>query len=459
MTQLNRAVVAAFIAIFIALPAAAVLTTTERRMFTSVSEDIEPTLVSQVRFGVEYNTIAWMKLNNNQNSTTPSRLHFSSVNSNGATAAGAIGQLSGFTNGRYADPWLTQNKLTTGSAPQRIYLVGVVHSGAFTQPSAVARWYSDNGGFSWSSAAAVISDPGAYFYDKTTADVSAHSGSPGYLYVSFIRRNSNGQHEPMVMVSVNGGASFAGPFQVAAPAGSYGTPQVMVDSSNGQVYVVWKETSEERFLVARAPAYNGTLVFGDPVTLTRDEFIQDGTHYAQVSPTVSVRASTVPIARLDAVNRRIGVAWHEEYFPNPGQSNPRLTVIRFTTIDIRNGNLAWRSPAVIIAAGGTHDIQPAMDFDSAGNYMIAYYSFQSGTNGYWHVGTYVTCGPDGYVTHESPSLLRGTLSDLSLYVPQTSTDRRLLGEYHTTVYSNGSFKTVQIVISGQGDPYLFTSTH
>jgi hypothetical protein len=466
MIRFSHVVAAAALMLAAGVPIHAEFSTTERRMFISVSEDIEPALISQVRSGVEYNTTVWMKFNNNQNSSTPSRFQFSSVNSNGGTAAGAIGQLSGFT-GRYADPWLTQNPLTSGqNNPQRIYLVGVVHNGATAAPNAAVRWTSDNGGFSWSSASAIISDTtGAFFYDKTTADVSTHVDSQGYLYVSFIRRNNNNtaatRLEPMVMVSTNGGASFAGPFPVAAPSGGYGAPQVMVDSSTGEVYVILEDWNNHDLLVARAPAYNGSPMwgFGTPVILNNPGTIHDPGTYVQVSSTVRVRAATIPIARLDSQNDRIAVAWHTF------DTTLGVTVIRFTTIDIAQGALAWATYAggatsVIIAAGGTHDIQPAMDRDGSGNYMLTYYSFQNGTNGYWHVATYVTVDTSGYTGHESPpDTLRSTLSDLSVYVPETGTTRRLLGEYHTTVFSNGTFKTVQIVITSQGEPYLFTSTH
>jgi hypothetical protein len=439
-------------------PAAAArsLTTSspERPAAFAIYPDIEPALITQMRSGVENQVAVWMEFT--QGISSPSQLassHFASGNAR----HNYLGKLSGY-EGRYADPWLAQE---TGTARQRIYLVGVTAGSARTDPNALVRWYSDNGGFSWSSPAAIIkyAGPAPCMVDKPTVAVSAAPGSAGYVYVVYNRQAAT-IREQVIQVSTDGGTTWKGPFPVGnQAAGNHNAPQVMVDS-NGDVYVVWARwrptVNGDSMRVARSPAYVAgatSMTFTDGPVLSIGR-VNDASHTFACGGTCRVRDASVPIARLDAARRRIAVAWH-------GFRATGGTEIRFTTVSIANNSMAW-GPQITLPWNGGNDVQPSMDFDAQGNYLVSYYAFGLNSPIYYNVARYVTFSGNMPVVEDAGQnvpVLSGTASDVSQY-PVDASGIRHLGEYHDVSFSNGTFKTVGIqIVAGTGNPYVFTTTH
>ncbi|MFL5381736.1 MAG: sialidase family protein [Longimicrobiaceae bacterium] len=417
-------------------------------------QDIEPALMTQVRAGVEHQVAVWMEFTNGlAGGSQFASSHFA----NGNGRANYLGKLPGYT-GRYADPWLAQN--TSSAAPlQRIYLVGIIAGGSTADPNALVRWYSDNGGYSWSAPGLISGDstsPAAFFRDKPAVAVSAAAGSAGYVYVAYIRRNRlTNRNELVVQASTDAGATWKAPTLVTDPATtSHQAPQVMVDS-NGDVYVLWTRwlAGTDELRIARSPAYSpstGSMTFtqGLPANVGN---LYGGAETFACGAGCAVRAASIPIARLDAARRRIAVAWHR---PNGTGGS----VIDFGTVGVPG--MGW-GPRITLPWNGGNDVQPSMDFDASGNYLVSFYAFGLNVPTYYNVARYVVLGGSTPVVEDAGQpvhTLSGAVSDVSQY-PADVNGMRLLGEYHDVSFSNGTFKTVGIQIVGYGNPYVFTTTH
>lgn len=321
-------------------------TSSVRQAAFATYPDIEPALITQVRSGVEHQATVWMEFTSGI--SNPSQLvsqHFASGNGR----HNYLGKLPGY-DGRYADPWLAQEK---GTARQRIYLVAVTVGGTQTDPNALVRWYSDNGGYSWSAPAAIVqnpSSPAPYMVDKPAVAVSSAAGSPGYVYVVYNRQRyisaTKQIRELVVQVSTDGGTTWKGPFPVGDQAlGNHNAPQVMVDS-DGSVYVLWVRwpgglVNQDEVRIARSPAYvqrdTSTMVFKEGPALTGQNMYSAMQNFT-CGGTCKVRGASVPIARLDAARRRIGVAWHRKNASGG-------TVIDFRAISIADSTPAWGRPS------------------------------------------------------------------------------------------------------------------
>jgi hypothetical protein len=447
-------------AVLAALPLSAALTTSSHRQASYGSYgDIEPTVITQMRSGIEYQTAVWMEFAV-QPPGTPvySQLKFNSFNSGNATG-GYLGKASGYLK-RYADPLLAQNTSTN-----RMYLIGLTAGDVHSEPSAIVRWYSDNGGQSWSSPLVVTTSvalaspqPAAtVFLDKPAIAVSSASNSSGYVYVAYVRENlgtngnPNGTNQIVLKVSTNNGTSFSQEIPVSAQSAGHHAPQVMVDNLNGEVYVVWLRDGLNTLHFARLSAYNGSTM----TSIQTAQTTIGGTFTGNVAiGGLTVRGLTTPTAKLDNVNRRIAVTWHET------QNNVARAV--FQTIDLVNGmtQASWRPDRTLLPTKGGHDLQPALAFDTQGNVLVAYYAFGSGSTSYWHVGQYITFNSARAPVLESPSAtvdLTPSPSD-AIYL-YTVNNLTLLGEYHDVSFVNGTFKTVGILAFDYSNVFVYTTQH
>lgn len=456
-----RNVLSGIVSLAMALPLAAALTTSnERQVAFATYQDIEPTVLTQMRSGAEHQVGVWMEFTNNGTSNPPTRFKYQHFTGGNATG-GSLSLLTGYSGG-YADPMMADNK--SGVSPaQRIYATGITHNGHTSLSNAIVRWYSDNGGNSWSSASAIaahtgtLASPAAYFMDKPTVAVSPGGTSGGYVYVAYSRRDaSNGQWQIVVHVSTNGGSSWNGPFAVNAASNIFSTGQILTDS-NGDVYVVWMPllNGNDELRVAKAAPYNpgtNTLTFGSAATITTGA-MREGTQETVACGTGCVlRAASVVMAKLDAAHDRIGVVWHE-------QNGSGGTVVQFRPIDISGASPSWGT-GVTIPWNGGHDLQPALDFDPSGGFLVPFYALGMNQPTYYQVARYIYFSGSTPVVEDAGSsvhLLSNTQSSVLAY--PTHSGWRLLGEYHDVSYSNGTFKTIGIQIGTYGNPYMFTTTH
>jgi hypothetical protein len=443
----------------------ATINVSERQVYTDVSEDIEPAVMATSVSGVDYTCTVFMKFLNQYQTLTP-HLYYSTYNSNGQVRANPLSTLSGYD--RNADPVMAKNSTATYPS-NRIYLAGTAYNSTIT-PNAIAAWYSDDGGFTWSSPSAVVAEStGSYFLDKPAITVSSETNSSGYIYIAYVRVNDDindsqyGYGQVNVMASANGGVTWQGPFAVGTNQPDYEAPQVMVDNSTGNVYVVWADlgqsgngsiriASSGRWDPYRTGTYNPAtaMSFTESTALTTG-ILLGGTHTNVIATGtgVSLMAQTCPVAKLDSAHGRISVAWHEAN----GTTSTRL---QFVTRPLSG---SWGTPITLAATTG-HSVMPGMDYDGSGNFMVTYYSFAQGSSNYNEAAAYVTFSgntPSLTETKTNVSSFSSTLASYSSYPTNGST--RHLGEYQDVFFYNGSWRAAGIGISTYGNPYVWTLTH
>lgn len=436
---------------------AAITTTNETQLAYDFQEDIEPAVISQIRGGVEYDVTMYMKFSN-AFSADNARLWYATKNtSTGTITANPMPTFGSY--GHYADPWLAQDS-ASGPYPQRLYATGVAFDRSTDGTgnvidSGIGVWTSDNGGVSWSSPVSWTN--ATTLMDKPTIAVShdATGGTNGYVYVTYALNGGI-----YLYVSQNGGATFTGPYTVVSQGFGLLAPEILVDNS-GNLYVSTCQPAGNRMLLYYASRQTNpsllsfrqiqSFATGD---ITRVSVNVDGSG-------TWVSAGTTPFTRLDSAHNRLSFVWHEA----DATTHMRVS---FAAIDVTNvpggGNGTRIGPTVIAAAGSGHNFNVGMDVDSAGGYLVTYYSFPGTTTTYSQAATYVTVGST--ISAEPQTALTGTISDISVYTPFAfpnppgQTPVRSVGDFHGVDYSNGTFKAVGIsIVYPSGNPVLWTVTH
>jgi len=436
-----------FLVTSLAVPASATLTSSnEKQMYNDANEDYEPPMISQVRSGVEYNVTAFMKYSTTITSSNP-QLAFSAYNSNGSSVANTLPKLTGYS--AMSDPVMAQNPTT-----QRIFLVGLATQPTTGSTTALALYTSDDGGFSWYGPTKIYEETATgYSIDKTAIAISTdtQNGSGGYGYIA-VMRSDGSTNTPIVLVSASGTTYSSTFYTVATGSANLTDPQVMVNN-NGDVYVALVDSGANKIRIASSHAFNVSLFnpmsFTEGASLTPTGRLDSTSYYAPLATGSWVRAASIPVAKLDPVNQRIGVAWHENTTGVPGA--PDRIAFAYTP----TGTVSWSSPHLITNGSG-HDINVGMDVDTNGGFLVSYYSFGASSNDYYPVASYVTIS-GGTVSHETPIALTSNLSDITVY--SSISGHRGLGEYHDVSFSNGTFKTVALILVAQGNPWIWTVTH
>jgi hypothetical protein len=419
----------------------AVTQVAEKQMIYQVPDKIEPALLSYTHFGVEYSVSVWMDFNPSITST-PSTLKYTAWTSNNLTnTGGSIPAVAGYAS--LFDPVLVKHPSLT-----RIYLVAGGRTDVTDQTdSALIVWYSDNGGWNWSSGYVFTTDRwtrdgnDAFFrtLDKPTVGMSP----TGTLWVTFTSRPGTGS-DLQVMSGVNSGSSWtwSGRTTLDTTNGAV-APLVFVDSDN-DVYVmstissgigVWRDDAQDQAGFVRldnVPNSGAIRYFTVQSNL-------------EVAPGVTVRAVTVPAGRIDRTRRRIVLVWHEI---NPaGGTQLRLAVYR---LDFGT----WNTP--LFAAGtGVHHVNVGMDYDVNGNVLVTWYRFGGNTSVYWNIGKFVTFDANSNPSWVSDDAVTNRLGDVA-NLPAVD-GIRYMGEYHDVSYTNGQFKTVHLIaVAPWSDPWTFT---
>jgi hypothetical protein len=446
-----KAVMCAALLFVVAAPASAVTPGAEHMTVYDSAEEIEPALISQARSGVDYVVTVYMKFNPDIN--TASTLQYAVYTSSGqSTFAGLPTSSAVASYTTFADPILAQQE---GVTNPRIYLVALAKKGTGSLvDSALIIWSSDNGGLSW-TAPQVIKDETTedVFIDKPAITV----GPDGSVHVAYLNFNSSTFSNTMSYLSgtyqpLNDTWSWPPvPTDVLGPSGgNFAAPQVMVDT-NDDVYILYVDGSVNTIrLVGKASGGFFAQVSNIPNTGRLYGFLHD--EFIPLKTNVSIRAVTVPVARLDRANRRIAAAWHE----GDGEGHSQ---VRFASLETDGMPRTWSNPLVIAAAGG-HDINVGMAEDDLGKWLVTYYSFPGTDSYYSPVGTTVYFIGDTPVHDNGNNTIIGRLGDVAGYGQSpVGSGQRYLGEYHDVSYSLGTFKSVHIIVAPIGNPWIFEVTH
>lgn len=403
-----------------------------------VGADVEPATIAITLSNTTYHTSACAHWNGSgydfvANSTT-------NLNSNGAGpfTTTTLVRPVGYTDA--GDAWLSENPYTTGLGPGRIYASAVLFNrdsnGNGISPSQVRLYYTLDGGTTWTGGTPVdyranSTDP---ILDKPAMDVSWYTPTLGYVYVAYVdtgnpenihlRWNTDGlwtrcrpagggclpiNWNETIITSANG------------PEG----PQVVVNSTNGDVYVLWATTGASEIRMRRAtydPLNPTSLTFGPEIVVANSYNNVWTLGNGMRSPTVAFQARFNPAA---PVGNSLMVTW------NATDAGSQGTALYHTSF---NGSTIQQNDPVparqrFDAAGD--QFQGVVDNDDTGNLLLSYYSTQNdgGLQLYQLMGMYLT--PSGG-TLIGPSVLNGTFNNNKYdFSPFPAV---FIGDYHDSFY-------------------------
>lgn len=258
------------------------------------------------------------------------------------------------------DPFLSTNPYTGGIAPKRLYCTGLLfNTGGTSAPSAIAVWRSDDGGRTWSYPSIVASHGGGgYMVDKPHIAVSWHSGSLGYVYVSWVNFDQvTGGTSIWVARSTDGGLTF--PTSTVISYASVTGPQVTVNANNGDVHVMWFDLGNNDLRFSMSTDFG--INFGP------HEIISGGNLVPITNLNGGVRAPSLPMARYNWVANRLAVVWHA--YGDAGTE----AYYSYRPCSSQCNFWGWELPQRVNDNVTGDQFMPAVDFNSAGNLLISFY--------------------------------------------------------------------------------------
>ena len=260
----------------------------------------------------------------------------------------------------YADPFLAGNLFGGGLYPNRIYNVGIMHNGQGNPGSAIGLWPSDDGGLTWGGPTVVANDSsGTAFLDFPKVAVSSNWSSMGTVYVMFSRLvlAPPGSVEIYVARSVDGGASFAPPVQVASGP-SLGGHAVVVEPWTGKVVALWIDYLAQQIKMSQSPDLGASWLAAQVI------FTPTSPHTFFLGYTSDgIRIYTTLMAAYNYATGQLGMVWHEFGGSTRGD-------IFFS---LRDTNGVWRAKSLVNDVLTNDQFFPSIAFNNAGKGLIAFY--------------------------------------------------------------------------------------
>ena len=346
-------------------------TFTRVRLTQDPNPDWEPTVTRQTAGAVTATIVGYIKSVN----TFP-RNHFISRGDDGVTVSGVLALPPGTTWNYSADPYLAPNQAPAALHPQRTYMVGALGFGS-NLPSAIATWYSDDAGRTWSAPTVIArsgTGTGLLLTDKPHIAVSQASNAAGHVYVAYKTEGAGNVNAIRISRSTNGdtwpGVAGGEDVEIYSSSNSLNCAQVVV-AANGYIYVLWVDYIANRIMLARSPSpgvIHGawTIDFGGPTgNFFRKADLMDG----------NLSAITVPVARHNWVTNKIIVVWHEKESPTSNRADVYIAA---------KGTTGWQPKQKISVETcnvsgpvlNLDQFRPAFDYKSSGELYITYYSRQ-----------------------------------------------------------------------------------
>lgn len=394
---------------------------------------------------------------------------------------------SGCTNSNDSgDPMLAENPYPNGMKPKRVYLIGA--SRRASGENQISVWSTDRGGAnynnqsSWTKFVALDHQAnGTWVADKPSIAVSWAPSTRGQVYEAHLLINSSAQcfwatqfhtkivanrvetHEELVNGILTEINTITQVLNIDSGAVCASSPIIVLDPWNaGRVNVVWInwETNEINAVssldnfqtIYRKPA--GTL-FGpgnDNLATCLNEACNE--------LSAKINARSMLMARFNAISGTIGITWHTHETADPNSSDVKF--VEFTPSAPGFGPVR-----TVTDSAGTSGAQwnPALDYDSNGQYLVSYYDTngvtQSSTQFNYRVKT-ARLASNGVRTGAADTLLTSTASNLRIYpkpYPNDPNSNPGNGEYMDIWNWNGKFYAgfIQIGIE-QGDAVVVRIT-
>ncbi len=264
-----------------------------------------------------------------------------------------------------ADPLMAKN-----SSTGRVYATGIAHSGvAFTAPSGIGLWLSDDGGRTWPTPPSPVASGNfnGQFYDKPSIAVSQHSGSPGYVYVAYTLLTSQfaGSQQIHVARSTDSGLTFPQDRCIVrdvfggCTTENVSASQIMVDPASGYIYTFWIDYGRSELRRATSTDFGNTW--------SAPETVAGGRNFLTINDVLngSLHAASVLMARFNSTARRLTVVWHERESAASGRTD-----VFFAS---KGAGESWDirlAPVTTL----NDQFMPALDFDPFGGVLVTYYT-------------------------------------------------------------------------------------
>jgi hypothetical protein len=264
------------------------------------------------------------------------------------------------------DPLMDENSSTTGIAPLRKYVTGIIYQDNSTNrdvaPNAIGVWHSDDGGITWSqpTLAATNSDQN-FFLDKPAINVSQWAGNNGTVFVAYMLldlRSNPTAPQLRIVRSTDGGITFSQSFLVTS--GNIEGPQILTSPYGDKVYVLWPDYTLNA--IRMKTSTSSLLLWSEGETAATGNLVPNSAPY--LNGGTGVRATTLPMARYNWVNNSVSVVWHE--FESSSSNQTDIFYVAKTA----NG---WQAKKRINTTALNDQFMPGFDFDSSGHFMVTFY--------------------------------------------------------------------------------------
>lgn len=257
------------------------------------NQDVEPSVISINKDGTDWTTTVYTKY-----VAGIAKNYFSTTADFSTFYRGQLPLPTGYSWS--GDPLLAENPYTTGVAPGRVYLTGLLLNGGIS-PTAIAVWHSDDGGRTWPSPTIVAqSSDSSSPVDKPAIADSWHSGSLGTVYVAYVRGGATKQL--FVAKSTDGGVTFWNPIAVPQATGNINGAQILVNYYYGDVYVLWTDFSMNAIRLSRSTNFGSNWTV--PETAASGNIV-----LANIKG--GLRVGSLPMARFNHIANKICVVWNE----------------------------------------------------------------------------------------------------------------------------------------------------
>jgi len=326
-------------------------------------QDTEPTDRTLTIGSTTYTTVASIKYlftgpAPNQNRF---RNYFATTTDFSTWTRGELPMPTGYTQS--GDPLMDENSYTTGIAPLRKYVTGIIfqdYTGPTVVPNAIGVWHSDDGGMTWSqpTLAAVNTDQN-FFLDKPAINVSQWSGNNGTVFIAYMLVDLRPSNPSQLLVarSTDGGVTFSQP--VLVTSGNIEGPQILTSPYGDKVYVLWADYTLNA--IRMSTSTSSLLVWTAGETAATGSLVTPSTQYLNGGS--GVRALTLPMARYNWVKNCVSVVWHE--FESSSSNQTDIFYVAKTAS-------GWQTKKRISPT--TNDqFMPGFDFDSLGRFMVTFY--------------------------------------------------------------------------------------
>jgi hypothetical protein len=384
---------------------ASVNSTPSQYQVTSNSlKDVEPTSLTTVVQGVIYTPTVAIQEYSQTSFANIAYLRDSNGGFHPQQTLPLPGPYAGFSTGYNitADPLLRKAPSTVSgqNVPNRVFCAGLGNSGIVgTPPYAVTVWYTDDGGVTWSNPVKVSEDlqPNQYL-DKPSIDISQYPPTAGEVYVAYTRFvDLSGHEEIHVARSTDGGATFTQDHCATVDAsnncvsGLFNASQLMVDSRNGAIYVLFVDFGGS---IMATSSTNFGLNWSVSSTVTNTPVILGNQRLNN-----NTIAGTILVARYNAPQARVNAVWHayDNAMGEPCVVGARCSDIYLAT---KAAGQPWNIvPLANRGVSNAQDqFQPALDNDSTGNILIAYYSRKDDPNDQLYKMYTIIVSADGLTT-------------------------------------------------------------